>query len=251
MKKKIYIGIGIAIFIGLVAEAWHWLNQLPEVRLALVDEDKKPTPVTNDWRVALLETVKLTPKEGIKQSVEIHFERFDLNRISGEVSPVAEATARFNWPLDLLKPPENAPASADHLRIKHLPEQLTYWQVRGTKKIIIPVAVMGRYGLAAGFLAIKLPEKTIAGVRFYHSEDSPELGQSVLLPDFGERFIGKQLFDDRNRFALKIVQPAKTGQKNHHDGFTVDGISGATITSSGIEKAFKFWTGKDAYGSLL
>ncbi len=130
MKKKIYIGIGIVVFIGLVAEAWHWLNQLPEVRLALVDEDKKPIPVTNDWRIALLETVKLTPKEGIKQSVEVHFERFDLNRISGEVSPVAEATARFNWPLDLLKPPENAPASADHLRIKHLPEQLTFWQVK-------------------------------------------------------------------------------------------------------------------------
>ncbi|PIE46412.1 MAG: hypothetical protein CSA42_08705 [Gammaproteobacteria bacterium] len=196
------------------------------MRLALVDEDKKPIPVTNDWRIALLETVNLTPKEGIKQSVEAHFERFDLNRISGEVSPVAEATARFNWPLDLLKPPENAPASADHLRIKHLPEQLTYWQVRGVNKIIIPVAVMGRYGLAAGFLAIKLPEKTIAGVRFYHTEDSP----------------GR---------ALKIVQPAKAGQRNYHDGFTVDGISGATITSSGIEKAFKFWTGKEAYGSLL
>ncbi|PIE43398.1 MAG: hypothetical protein CSA50_05875 [Gammaproteobacteria bacterium] len=247
MKKKIYIVIGVVILVGVVAEAWHWLNQVPEVRLALVDEDKKPIPVTNDWRMALLDCVNIQVEEGIKQSVNSRFDRFDLNRSTGEVVPVPKVTQRFNWPLDLTKEPYNAPSSARYVHIKHLPDTLTFWQLKGADIVIIPVVAQGKYGLAGGFLAIDLPEKTIAGVRFYHSEDSPGLGQNVLLPEFGERFIGKRLFDDNGEYALKIIRPTETDKNS----FEVDGISGATIMSNGIQEAFKFWVSKDAYASVL
>ncbi len=256
MKKIILSIVAVLILAGVFAGIFvgvrYQPNQVPEeTAAAWGDEEEKPIPVTNDWRVALLEVANLTPKDGIKQSVAAHFERFDLNRISGQVSPVAEVTSRFNWPLDLLKAPGNAPASAEHLHIKHLPEQLPFWQLKGTDTIIIPVAVWGKFGLSAGFLAVNKPEKTIAGVRFFHSEDSPGRGQSVLLPEFGERFIGKHLFDEHNRFALQIIQPTGAGQKNNSDNFKVDGITGATMTSSGMQSAFKFWTSKEAYGPLF
>ncbi len=249
-KKLLYLAIGGVVFIGVVAEAWHWLNQVPEVRVALVDEDEKPIPVTNDWRIALLECANLKVENGIKASVNSQFERFTLNRETGKVTPITNVVARFNWPLDLMKAPNDAPKSASAVHIKHLPAELPFWKIKGVDDVIIPVVAQGKYGLAAGFVAIQLPEKTISNLRFYHSEDSPGLGQEVLRPDFGQGFKNKPLFNTNGKFSLKVVRPSKT-EKGEKNRFEVDGIAGATIMSDGLEDALEFWVSPVAYGAIL
>ncbi|PID44151.1 MAG: hypothetical protein CSB48_02590 [Proteobacteria bacterium] len=252
MNKKIYIFIGIVIVVALITKAWSWLNDIPPSQTVTGKQEEnpgeeKPLPVTNDWRLALLDSVNIKSENDIKQSVNEHFERFNLNRKTGEVTPVESATKRFNWPLDLTKKPYDAPPSAQNIHIRHLPEILPFWRLAGSDILIVPVVAKGKYGLSAGFVAIDSPGKTIAGVRFYHSEDTPGMGQDVLMADFGSRFVGKHLFDKNGSFALRIVQPEKTGKTT----FDVDGISGATITSSGIQAALEFWFSKEAYASLL
>ncbi len=251
-KKMLYLAIGGVVLIGVAAEAWHWLNQVPEVRMALVNEDEKPTPVTNDWRLALLECANLKVENGIKASVNSQFERFTLNRETGKITAVDNITARFNWPRDLMKEPADAPSSAKSVHITRLPVELPFWRVKGSDDVIIPIVAQGKYGLGAGFVGINLPEKTISNMRFYHSEDSPGLGQEVLRPDFGLRFKNKPLFDEHGQFALKIVRP-KTGEANNQPNnkpFEVDGITGATMMSDGLEEALAFWTSQAAYGGL-
>ncbi len=249
-KKMLYLAIGGVVLLGVVAAAWHWLNQVPEVRMALVDEDEKPTPVTNDWRMALLECANLKAENGIKASVNSQFLRFTLNRETGKVTPVDNVTARFNWPRDLMKAPADAPKSAKSVHIKRLPVELPFWKVKGSDDVIIPIVAQGKYGLGAGFVAINLPEKTIANVRFYHSEDSPGLGQEVLRPDFGQRFVNKALFGENGEFSLKIVRPSKTATASNKP-FEVDGITGATMMSDGLEDGLAFWTSKVAYGAIF
>ncbi|PID64831.1 MAG: hypothetical protein CR962_00920 [Gammaproteobacteria bacterium] len=249
-KKMLYLAIGGVVLIGIAAEAWHWLNQIPEVRMALVSEKDKPTPVTNDWRLALLECANLKAENGIKASVNSQFERFILNRETGKITPVDNVTARFNWPRDLMKEPADAPSSAKSVHIKRLPVELPFWKVKDSDDVIIPIVAQGKYGLGAGFVAVNLPEKTIANVRFYHSEDSPGLGQEVLRPDFGQRFVNKSLFDASGKFALQIVRPSKTAAANNKP-FEVDGITGATMMSDGLEEALSFWTSRAAYGVVF
>ncbi|MFZ2612140.1 MAG: FMN-binding protein, partial [Raoultella planticola] len=52
---------------------------------------------------------------------------------------------------------------------------------------------------------------------------------------------------DQGRPALQVVQDS-VGQ---HDAYTVDGISGATLTSTGVEKSINFWMGEQGYGNFL
>ncbi len=246
----LYLAIGGVVLLGVVAEAWHWINQVPEVRMALVDEDDKPTPVTNDWRMALLECANFKAEGSIKASTNAAFERFNLNRKTGAVTPVDNVTLRFNWPRDLMKEPADDPNRAKSIHIKRFPVELPFWKVKGSDDVIIPIVAQGKYGLGAGFVAIHLPEKTIANVRFYHSEDSPGLGQEVLRQDFGKRFVDKPLFDASGKFSLKIVRPSKTAKADNKP-FEVDGITGATMMSDGLEDALDFWTSKAAYGAIL
>ncbi|HAI6805302.1 TPA: FMN-binding protein, partial [Escherichia coli] len=37
----------------------------------------------------------------------------------------------------------------------------------------------------------------------------------------------------------------------HADEYTVDGISGATLTSTGVEKSINYWMGPQGYGQFL
>ena len=53
--------------------------------------------------------------------------------------------------------------------------------------------------------------------------------------------------DDNGTPALKIVQE-KSGKYNE---YTVDGISGATLTSTGVEKSINYWISEQGYGPFL
>jgi len=248
MKKKISLLFMILIIVGVIVEAYHWINQIPEVRSALTSDKDQPKPVTNDWRMALLESVNDPIVEGIKSSIEKDFVRFNLDVKTKQITLVDNVLSKFNWPHELMVGPNNVPKSARDVHIKHLPRQLPFWRKKGVDIIILPLVAQGKYGLAAGFIAINSKDKTIAGLRFYHSEDTPGLGQKVLNSEFTNTFIGKYLFDDQENFALKIVRP---GQVNKSNQYNVDGITGATMMSNGIQDALTFWIGVDAYGDLL
>jgi Na+-transporting NADH:ubiquinone oxidoreductase subunit C len=58
---------------------------------------------------------------------------------------------------------------------------------------------------------------------------------------------GKKVLNDNAEPALKVVQQ----RSGDADEYTVDGISGATMTSAGVEKSINFWLGSRGYGHFL
>ena len=74
---------------------------------------------------------------------------------------------------------------------------------------------------------------TIYGANFDHEGETPGLGAEISTVPFEEQFIGKKLFDDNGSLYSIIV--AKVGQDAPAE-HKVDGISGGTITSKGLEK---------------
>ena len=58
---------------------------------------------------------------------------------------------------------------------------------------------------------------------------------------------GKKVVDNTGKPALKIIQE----KPEHIDEYTVDGISGATLTSTGVENSINYWTGEQGYGRFL
>lgn len=83
------------------------------------------------------------------------------------------------------------------------------------------------------YVAIKDDLNTIVGAAFGHVGETPGLGAEIKdNPNFPKQFEGKQLLNDQGDYvSVKVV---KGGAKDPlHE---VDGISGATITSTGVSE---------------
>lgn len=100
-------------------------------------------------------------------------------------------------------------------------------------KYIFPLYGTGLWGPIWGFVALNDDMNTIYGANFDHQGETPGLGAEISTPMFEDPFIGKKIFDDSGTLVSIIV--AKVGQ-NAPAEHKVDGISGGTITSKGLEK---------------
>jgi Na+-transporting NADH:ubiquinone oxidoreductase subunit C len=100
-------------------------------------------------------------------------------------------------------------------------------------KYIFPLYGAGLWGPIWGFVALNDDMNTIYGANFDHQGETPGLGAEISTPMFEDPFVGKKIFDESGTLVSIIV--AKVGQ-NAPEEHKVDGISGGTITSKGLEK---------------
>ncbi|MEN9434170.1 MAG: hypothetical protein RLZZ422_1759 [Pseudomonadota bacterium] len=118
------------------------------------------------------------------------------------------------------------------------------------KKIILPVSGYGLWSTLYGFLALDADANTVVGLGFYEHAETPGLGGEVDNPEWKAKWTGKTLFDEQGKLAIqvtKMVAPANDPRSKHQ----VDALSGATLTSNGVNNLLHFWLGKDGFGSYL
>jgi len=104
---------------------------------------------------------------------------------------------------------------------------------------IIPISGLGLWDILYGYFAIDSDSLYVKGITFYSHAETPGLGGEVDAEWFQQQFIGKQIFNENNE--LVSIQVIKSGlnPKPGYENYTVSGISGATITSVGLEKFLK------------
>ena len=102
---------------------------------------------------------------------------------------------------------------------------------------VIPVYGAGLWGPVWGYIAFQPDHTTIAGAYFDHESETPGLGAKIKDEAwFREKFIGKTVaFGGETLFNLG-KNAEQTGATN-----TVDAISGATMTSKGLNEALNVW----------
>ena len=102
---------------------------------------------------------------------------------------------------------------------------------------VIPVYGAGLWGPVWGYIAFQPDCKTIAGAYFDHESETPGLGAKIKDEAwFREKFVGKTVaFGEQTLFNL--------GKNAEEAGATnaVDAISGATMTSKGLNEALNVW----------
>ena len=104
--------------------------------------------------------------------------------------------------------------------------------VNGETKYVIPVYGMGLWGPISGYIAIDSDKNTVYGADFSHSGETPGLGAEIATPAFSSKFKGKQIFRDGEFKSIAVVKPGKSADGQDY----VDGISGGTITSQGVDR---------------
>jgi len=96
----------------------------------------------------------------------------------------------------------------------------------------IPISGKGLWSTLYGYFAIEPDGITVKGITFYSHKETPGLGGEVDKPWFQKNFVGKRFIDERgNLVGIKVIK----GKADPNSLYEVDGISGATITSKGLE----------------
>lgn len=120
------------------------------------------------------------------------------------------------------------------------------------KRVVVPIHGYGLWSTMYGFLALEGDANTVAGIRFYEHAETPGLGGEIENPDWVAKWEGKKIYDEENwddpKFSLIKGGVSSDARDREHK---VDALSGATLTSRGVESTVNFWLGEQGYGPFL
>ena len=111
--------------------------------------------------------------------------------------------------------------------------------VDGQTKYVIPLSGAGLWGPIWGYVGLNEDKDTVYGVYFSHASETPGLGAEISTPAFQKEFDGKKVMKD-GQIALAVEKNGKVTDS----AYQVDGISGGTITSKGVDDMIKSCLGQ-------
>lgn len=108
--------------------------------------------------------------------------------------------------------------------------------IDGQKKTVYPVKGMGLWGGISGFIAVDADNNTIYGVYFNHEGETAGLGAEIKDNlKWQQKFQGKKIHKvGVEGIALGVEKDAPAGDPNN-----VDAVTGATLTSDGVDAMLK------------
>lgn len=116
-------------------------------------------------------------------------------------------------------------------------------------KVVLPVHGYGLWSTMYGFLALEEDMNTVAGITFYEQQETAGLGGEVDNPDWKAGWEGKQIYDGGD-VALEVIKGSvDPGARNAEH--KIDGLSGATLTSRGVQNLVQYWLGDRGFGPVL
>ncbi len=113
--------------------------------------------------------------------------------------------------------------------------------------VVLPMHGYGLWSMMYAFVAVEPDANTIAGLTYYDQGETPGLGGEITNPKWRGLWEGKKLFDDSGDIAIKIVKGSAPKGSEHQ----IDGLSGATLTSNGVQYTFDFWLSDMGFGPYL
>ena len=112
-------------------------------------------------------------------------------------------------------------------------------------RIILPVHGSGLWDMMYGYLALDVDGNTIRELVYYKQKETPGLGGEVQNPSWKAQWDGKKLFND-GEVAIQVKKNADSSSD-----YVVDALSGATLTSNGVQNTLNYWAGDNGYGPFL
>ena len=119
----------------------------------------------------------------------------------------------------------------------------------GLDKIILPIRGYGLWSTMYGFMALESDGNTVAGLGFYEHGETPGLGGEIDNPNWKAIWPGKQIYEG-DQVAIQVLKgsvPMGSDEKQ----WQVDGLSGATLTTKGVDKLVRYWLGEQGFKPLL
>ena len=142
------------------------------------------------------------------------------------------------------------PPDRDLAGIKRRANHAVVYLVRDTDKkiavVLLPVWGVGYQSALYGFLAVGANLDRVVGLRFYEHGETPGLGSRIQDPEWEALWSDKRIFNEEGEMAIGVTKLPGADPE-----FKVDGISGATRTSMGVDGLVRFWLGELGFGPFL
>lgn len=148
---------------------------------------------------------------------------------------------------------KNIPADKDIAKIVRMPKQVAIYKVKGNDgfdKYILPIYGKGLWSTMYGFIALGKDLSTIKGFTFYEHGETPGLGGEVDNPKWKAQWVGKHAFDENGNLKIEVIK-GLVDLSRPDAKYKVDGLSGATLTTRGVNNLVKFWLGDEGYKTFL
>lgn len=185
------------------------------------------------------------------QIKEIYAKNIEPRLVDLATGDYVESTGNFDAK-QAAKDPEQSVAIAPEQDKAHLRKRAKLAEVYLVKdnnqvtQIVLPIYGIGLWSVMYGFVSIQPDGNTIKGITYYDHGETPGLGGEIENPKWQAHFVGKKLYNEQDQPAIRIGKGASI-DKAHG----IDALSGATLTSNGVQGTFDYWFGVNGFGPYL
>lgn len=106
--------------------------------------------------------------------------------------------------------------------------------------MVLPIHGYGLWGTIYGFLTLESDLNTIKGISWYSHKETPGLGARIEEKKWRDQWQGVNAYNEQGEVEVGVGK-----------GKPIDGISGATLTSKGVNNLVQFWLGDQGYKPFL
>ena len=226
----------------------------------------RPAQIQNqnlDIKTNILSSAGMLPEGASAETVEELFERFEVRLVDLDTGEYVEPSAvgvKDPMKYDMYKAssdPEmstNILSSEDQAGIKRRPNVAKVYTMseNGTvTRVVLPIHGYGLWSTLYGFISLEGDLNTIEGLGFYAHAETPGLGGEVDNPRWKKQWVGKEVYDgELSEPQIRLVKggvSADAADKEHK----VDALSGATLTSRGVQQLVNYWMSDRGYAPFL
>lgn len=226
----------------------------------------KPAQIINrnlDMKTNILAAAGMLEAGASADDIEEQFQRFDVKLVnleSGEYVDPQSIGLKDAMSYDQYRAAadpemsEDIPASEDKAGIKRQADiaKVFVLQDKGElKRVVLPIHGYGLWSTLYGFVSLEGDANTIEGLGFYAHAETPGLGGEVDNPKWKSQWVGKKLYgkdmsDPEIQLVKGGVDPSSPDAEHK-----VDALSGATLTSRGVQQLVNFWMSERGFAPYL
>ncbi|SDX10489.1 Na(+)-translocating NADH-quinone reductase subunit C [Marinobacter mobilis] len=226
----------------------------------------KPAQVTNqnlDIKSNILAAAGMLEAGATPADIEEQFQRFEVRLLdldTGEYVDPQSVGFEDAMKYDMYKAASDPAlstvlgSSEDPAGIKRRPNVAKIFILTENgelQRVVLPVHGYGLWSTLYGFVSLEGDANTIEGLGFYSHAETPGLGGEVDNPRWKQQWVGKTVYGDQaGQPEIRLVKGG-VDPNDPNGEHRVDALSGATLTSRGVENLLNYWMGENGYATFL
>ncbi|MBQ9274034.1 MAG: Na(+)-translocating NADH-quinone reductase subunit C [Succinivibrio sp.] len=218
----------------------------------------KAAAIADDRQKNIIKVSGFEVEGKLADTYKKHIEAHLIDVATGEIADegfTEEQRDAYNFQSLAKKPDSSVPIPKDQdlagiLRhSKLMPVYFSKDDEGNVVRVILPFYGQGLWSTCYGYLALDPADgNTIEGITFYDHGETPGLGGEIENPRWQQQWVNKKFDDEEGNYKFRILKnPDTTGPGKD---FEVDALSGATLTTNGVDHFTHYWFG-DAYKPFL